>query len=189
MDLTAEEIRVLGCLIEKEAATPESYPLSTNALIAACNQKSNRSPVVQYDERTVDQALLSLRERELARVVRGGGQRVYKHRHVVDDAWGLDSADLAALAVLALRGPQTPGEVRSRAGRAHAFADLDEVDRVLEGLARREEPLVAQLHREPGQREIRYTHLLGAAAKDCADTKVSNWTGLGERQGLDFLNN
>src|SRR5690606_23673232 len=97
MELTPEEIRVLGCLVEKEATTPDNYPLSTNALVGACNQTTSRDPIVQYSERDVDQVMLSLREQGLARTVRGGGQRVHKHRHVLDEAWGLDGAELAVL--------------------------------------------------------------------------------------------
>ena len=136
MQLTAEEIRVLGCLIEKAATTPDQYPLSTNALVNACNQKSSREPVVNYSERVVTEALLLLRPAGLARTVTGGG-RVVKHRHVLDEVWGLDPRQLAVLAVLALRGPQTPGELRTRTERYVGFGSLTEVDDVLRSLAAR----------------------------------------------------
>ncbi len=160
MQLTDEEIRVLGCLIEKAATTPDQYPLSTNALVNACNQKSSREPVVDYSERVVTEALLLLRPAGLARTVTGGG-RVVKHRHVLDEAWGLDPRQLAVVAVLALRGPQTPGELRTRTERYVGFGSLAEVDDVLRSLAARPEPLVVDLGRGPGQSQNRWTHLLG----------------------------
>lgn len=150
---------MLGCLVEKERTTPEQYPLTTNALRNACNQKSNRDPVVDYLERTVDQAMLALRERKFARTVVGGG-RAAKHKHVLDEALGLDDAEIALLAVLALRGPQTPGELRGRTERLHAFDTPDDVVAVLERLADRPEPLAVLLARRPGQKEARWAHLL-----------------------------
>jgi len=163
MDLSPEEVRVLGCLVEKERTTPEQYPLTTNALRNACNQKSNRDPVVDYLERTVDQAMLSLRERGYARTVVGGG-RAAKHKHVLGEALGLDDAEVAVLAVLALRGPQTPGELRGRTERLHAFDTPDDVVAVLERLAGRGEPLAVALARRPGQKEARWAHLLEGEA-------------------------
>ncbi len=159
MELTPVQIRILGCLVEKQTTTPDNYPLTTNALVAACNQTSNRDPVVSLDERTVDAGMLELRTEGLARTVTGG--RANKHRHVLDEAWGLSPAELAVLAVLFLRGPQTPGELRQRTERMHGFDDLDAVESVLEGLARRPDPLVAQLDRVPGQKERRWAHLVG----------------------------
>ncbi|HEY8429308.1 MAG TPA: YceH family protein [Sandaracinaceae bacterium] len=161
MELSAEEIRVLGCLVEKEATTPDVYPLSTNALLLACNQRSSRDPVVAYDEGVVTQAMMSLRERGLARTARGDGSRVYKHAHLLREALALDGAELAVLSVLMLRGPQTAGELRTRTERQHAFSSLDEVEATLERLARRDPPFVRQLERRPGQKEARWTHLLG----------------------------
>lgn len=162
-DLTVEELRVLGCLIEKEHTTPEQYPLSLNALVAACNQSSNRTPVVDYDEDTVTAAVGLLRERHLVRVVLpGSGSRATKYRHVVDEAWGLTPAECAVLAVLTLRGPQTVNELRVRTERYRGLDALGGVEEVLVRLATRyDEPYVADLGRQPGQREERWTHCLG----------------------------
>jgi uncharacterized protein YceH (UPF0502 family) len=159
MDLSAAEIRVLGCLIEKERTTPDQYPLTTNSLRLACNQKSNREPVVDYDERTVDQAMLALRERRLARTVVGGG-RTSKHKQVLGETWGLDAEEQAVLAVLALRGPQTVGELRIRTERMVELPSLQAVERVLDRLAARPEPLVANMGRRAGQKEERWAHLM-----------------------------
>jgi hypothetical protein len=162
MELTPQEIRVLGCLAEKEATTPDTYPLSTNGLLLACNQRSSRDPVVHYDEDEVTRTLVALRERELVRTSREGG-RVYKHAHLLRKALGLDGAELAVLSVLFLRGPQTSGELRTRTERQHAFAAVDDVEEVLQRLARREPALTAQLERRSGQKEPRWAHLLGSA--------------------------
>ena len=158
---TAEQCRVLGCLVEKEATVPDSYPLTLNALRAACNQTSNRDPVVDYDERAVTDALTALKERRVARFVHPShGERATKYRHVLDEAWGLAPGELAVLAVLVLRGPQTPGELRARTerypGGSEARATLDALD----ALAGRDEPLVVELPRQPGQKEQRWAHLL-----------------------------
>jgi uncharacterized protein YceH (UPF0502 family) len=162
MELTAEQVRVLGCLIEKERTTPDQYPLSTNALVAACNQRSSREPVVSYDDRAVDQAMLELRQLGLARTVRPTGTRGHKHRHVLDEAWHLDDEELAVLAVLMLRGAQTPGELRTRTER---YIDLDmaAVEEVLARLAERELPLAANLGRRPGQSQDRWMHVLSGS--------------------------
>jgi uncharacterized protein YceH (UPF0502 family) len=160
MELTPQEIRVLGCLAEKEATTPDTYPLSTNALLLACNQRSSRDPVVAYDEDEVTRTLVGLREREFVRTSREGG-RVYKHAHLIRPRLGIDDAELALLSVLFLRGPQTPGELRTRTERQHAFATVEDVEQVLSGLARRDPPLTTQLERRPGQKESRWAHLLG----------------------------
>lgn len=159
MELDAVQIRILGCLIEKQKTTPDNYPLSTNALVNACNQSSNRDPVVSYDQRTVDSTMLELRTEGLARTVTGG--RANKHRHVLDEAWGLTDAEAAVLAVLFLRGPQTVGELRTRTERMHDFTDLEAVERTLGALAARPEPFVVHLERQPGQKERRWAHLLG----------------------------
>ncbi len=156
LPLTAEECRVLGSLIEKAATTPEQYPLSSNGLRTACNQKTARDPVVAYDERLVDATVLSLRDKGLARTIRGAGQRVFKHKHCVGEAWGLDPSQLAVLGVLLLRGPQSAGELRTRTERAHGFATTDGVDAVLDDLARRDPPLVRRVGRGPGQKEDRW---------------------------------
>lgn len=161
-DLTAAEIRVLGCLVEKESTTPDNYPLTLNSLRLACNQSSSRDPVVDYDEHTIEQALRSLRERGLTRTVHSTSNRGAKYRHVLPDELGLGPAELAALAVLLLRGPQTVGEVKGRTGRMRAFGSTDEVEMVLDTLAGR--GLAARLERQPGQKDVRWVHLLGDAA-------------------------
>ncbi len=160
MELTPEEVRVLGVLIEKEATTPDQYPLSTNALTTACNQKSSRDPVVDYDHRTVSDTMLLLRPAGLARTVISG--RTEKHRHVLDEAWRLGPAELAVLAVLMLRGPQSAGELRTRTERAHGFDSPDAVEAVLQQLAAADQPYVRNLGRASGQSQDRWTHLLGA---------------------------
>jgi uncharacterized protein len=159
--LTPEEIRVVGCLAEKQLTTPDNYPLTQNALVSACNQSSNRHPVVSYDDNTVRLTLNSLRTKQLARIVHIPGSRAPKHRHVLDEAFELDRGELALMAVLALRGPQTTGELRARTERMHDFAGPSEVEETLERLAERPEPLVVRLERQPGQKEARYAHLLG----------------------------
>ena len=158
--LTSEEVRVLGALMEKEATTPEYYPLTLNALVTACNQTSNRDPVVSYDGDTVIEALDHLRELKLIRVVHPSTGRATKYRHVLDEAIGLERAQLAVLTVLMLRGPQTLGELRTRTERMHPFESTADVETVLDDLARREPALVVRLERQPGQKEARSAHLL-----------------------------
>jgi len=160
MDLNAEEQRVLGALIEKSLTRPDDYPLTLNALVAACNQTTNRDPVVHYDELTVERALAGLREQELARRGVYAGSRVPKHRHSADETLTLNEAELAVLSVLLLRGPQTPGELKVRTERAHVFVTLAELDATIDALASRTEPLVERLDRQPGQKEARIRHLL-----------------------------
>ncbi|MBY5162753.1 YceH family protein [Salsipaludibacter albus] len=160
-DLSPIEVRVLGCLVEKEATTPASYPLTLNALRNACNQTSSRDPVMDVTEQEVQSALLSLRDRRLARPVRNPGDRVTKFRHAVPDELELDDAQTAVLSVLALRGAQTPGELRTRTGRQHDFATVEEVGDVLAGLSTRSPALARELARGPGQKESRWLHLLG----------------------------
>lgn len=163
--LSAEEVRVLGCLVEKQLATPDYYPMTVNGVAVACNQASNRNPVVSYGEDTVREALDGLRAQHLARVVHQPGQRAPKHRHVLDEAFGADAAEAAVLAVLMLRGPQTVAELHRRTERMHAFASTDEVEAALERLTRRMSlPLVVRLDRQPGQKEARWAHLLAGAA-------------------------
>jgi uncharacterized protein YceH (UPF0502 family) len=157
MDLSAPEIRVVGCLIEKQRTTPDAYPLSVNALRLACNQSTNRDPVVDYDEETIRVALARLRRIGWTRLA--GAGRASKYRHLVDDALGLDDAELSLLCVLALRGEQTPGELKQRTERLHHFADLDAISAGLERLIARE--LAVRHERRPGQKEDRYTHTLG----------------------------
>jgi uncharacterized protein YceH (UPF0502 family) len=155
----AVEIRVLGCLIEKQRTTPDVYPLSLNSLRLACNQATNREPVVDYDEQTVVEGLRRLALRGWTRLASGAGARARKYRHLLDDAFGLDDAEVALLGVLMLRGPQTPGELKQRGQRLHDFASLGEVQETLDRLVERE--IVARHGRLPGQKEDRYEQLLG----------------------------
>lgn len=178
MDLTEPEVRVLGALVEKAHTTPEQYPLTTNALVAACNQRTSRHPVTDYDERTVDGAMQELRQRGLARTVRGSGMRTYKHRHVADEALGLEPGELAVLAVLALRGPQTPGELRARTER---FGTGGDVEPALAALAGRSEPLAVNLGRAPGQSQDRWAHLLSGS--EAARTATSEPIGASTAPG------
>jgi uncharacterized protein YceH (UPF0502 family) len=155
------EIRVLGSLVEKAITTPDYYPLSLNALVNACNQSSNREPVVEYGEPTVLRALEGLRNQKLVFVFEGAASRVVKYGQKLADTLGLSPAETAALCVLMLRGPQTTGEIRGRSGRLHEFASLDEVESTLQTLATRSpQPLVVRLPRQTGFKESRYAHLL-----------------------------
>lgn len=158
MELTFAEGRVLGCLVEKQLLTPQGYPLTDNALVAACNQTTSREPIVRYDVPTVRLAVRSLREAGLVRT--RAGERADKHEHRLREALDLSPGEVALLAVLLLRGPQTSGELRARAERMHAFATTEEVERVLDGLADRTEPLVRRLERQPGRKEARYVDAL-----------------------------
>jgi uncharacterized protein YceH (UPF0502 family) len=158
--LSETEVRVLGSLVEKQLTTPEYYPLTINALVAACNQKSNRDPVVSYDESTVVGALDSLREKNLVYTFHGSTSRVVKYKHMLPNVFELDGAEVAVIAVLMLRGPQTVGEIRGRTDRLHEFSGLGEVQEALDKLAQREEPLVVRLERQVGQKDARYAHLL-----------------------------
>ena len=166
LGLSAEEARVLGCLLEKEATTPDNYPLTQNSLRLACNQSSSRDPVVAYDDATVSAALQRLRERQLIRIVYSPSNRATKYRHVLDEALGLAGGEAAVIALLLLRGPQTPGELRTRGERLAGFADVDTVEAALDALARRDPPLVQRLERRPGQKEVRYAQLLAAPAAE-----------------------
>ena len=159
MEPDSAEIRVLGCLIEKQRTTPDAYPLSLNALRLACNQSTNRDPVVAYEEKTVSEALRRLALRGWTRLASGAGSRARKYRHLLPEALDLDPAELSLLAVLMLRGPQTPGELKQRSERLHAFARLGEVQETLGRLVDRE--LVSRQQRQPGQKEERYEQLLG----------------------------
>lgn len=161
-ELNAVETRILGCLLEKERITPENYPLSLHSLTAACNQSTNREPVVSYDEKTVEAGVNSLRERKLATAISGAGLRVQKYRHRLLEHFNLDEADTALISVLLLRGPQTPGELRTRTERMHAFDNLDAVTACLEELGKGQAPLVRLLSPRPGQKEKRYIQLLSA---------------------------
>jgi uncharacterized protein YceH (UPF0502 family) len=158
VDLTAAEIRVLGCLLEKQRTTPDYYPLTLNALRAACNQSTNRDPVVAYDESTIRDAITRLNRRRWARLSSGAGSRTSKYRHLLEEELTSQPDELAVLCVLMLRGPQTPGELKGRTERLHPFADLAAVHETLDELIARD--LVAQLPRRPGQKEERYAHRL-----------------------------
>jgi uncharacterized protein len=162
VDLSAAELRVLGCLIEKQRTTPDVYPLSLNALRTACNQSTNRDPVVDYDEPTIRSALDELGRRGWTRLASGPGSRAAKFRHLLPDALGLSDPEISLLTVLMLRGAQTPGELKQRADRLHRFGSLGEVESTLQELIGRE--LVARLPRRPGQKEERYAQLLGGDA-------------------------
>ena len=156
-----EEVRVMGALIEKEITTPDNYPLSLNSLTNACNQKSNRDPVVKFDETTVTKALERLRSKGLSRRVTGADLRVPKYYHTFDKKFGLQRRQLTVLCVLMLRGAQTVGELRSRSSRLFDFDNLEEVESVLNELSSRvNDPLVIKLPRQPGTKEARYLHLL-----------------------------
>ena len=158
--LTAEQARVLGALMEKEATTPEYYPLSLNALVNACNQRSNREPVMQLDEDAVRQAVHGLQNAGLAGPARGADGRVTKYEHFIGEAFNLSRAETALLCVLLLRGPQTPGELRGRTERMHAFTEIGDVVGGLQKLIDREPSMAAILPRQPGTKESRYAHLL-----------------------------
>ncbi len=166
--LSLVEIRVLGCLVEKELATPEYYPMTLNALVNACNQKSNRAPVVSFDEETVAGALESLRPLGLATQSAEGG-RAAKFCHNLYGKFRLDNAEMAVLSELLLRGPQTGGELRQRASRMHPLDSLDQVDAVLDELMEREDPLVIKLPRQSGRKEHRHAQLLSGEPEieDC----------------------
>ena len=159
MEPDAIEIRVVGCLIEKQRTTPDAYPLSLNALRLACNQATNRDPVVSYDEATVAEALRQLALRGWTRLASGAGSRARKYRHLLPEALGVDDAELSLLAVLMLRGTQTPGELKQRSERLHGFADLAAVESTLDGLIER--GYAVRHPRRPGQKEERYQQLLG----------------------------
>jgi len=176
MEFTAEELRVLGCLIEKQATTPDHYPLSTNALVMACNQKSNRDPVTDYSERTVMDAMLLVRQKGLARMNSSG--RTDKHRHILDEALGLDRDQLALLAVMMLRGPQSAGELKTRTERyptsqGTGFESTDDIEAVLARLAEGADPFVANIGRASGQSQDRWAHLLGDVVPDVHDVHAA----------------
>jgi len=157
--LDAEEIRVLGALMEKARVTPEYYPMTLNGLTAACNQKTSRNPVVNYDEQTVTLILDRLKRKGLVATATGGGSRVVKYKHNIALHYQFTPDELAILCLLFLRGPLTPGEINNNAGRLYEFDDISEVQSVLEKLAAAEMPVVVQLAKQPGQKEARYAHL------------------------------
>jgi len=171
MDLDAVEVRVLGCLIEKQRTTPDAYPLSLNALRLACNQSTNRDPVVAYDEETIRGALHRLGRRRFTRLTSGHSSRAAKYRHLLDDELRLDREEQAVLAVLMLRGPQTPGELKQRTERMQPFSTIEELNEVLTRLIDRE--MVAQLARRPGQKEERFAHRLSEDSDDAGEMAVA----------------
>ncbi len=158
--LTPEEIRVLGVLIEKSKTTPDYYPMTLNGITVACNQKTSRNPITEYDEATVVIALDELKKKGLSATVTGAGSRAVKYRHTLAVKYPLDLAETAVMGLLFLRGPQTVGELKTNAGRMYEFENLEEVQKVLETLAGYETPFVIQLPRKAGQKEARYMHLL-----------------------------
>jgi uncharacterized protein len=181
--ITEAEVRVLGSLIEKDITTPEYYPMSLNALVNACNQKTNRDPVMQLDEDAVRDALDGLQQQRLAGPARGADSRVTKYEQRLQEVFNFTRAETAVLCVLLLRGPQTPGELRGRTERLHRFETLDDVQSALQKLMQREPPLAKVLPRQPGTKESRYAHLLAgdvfetemppqvAASRNAADTE------------------
>ena len=192
MELSAVETRVLGCLIEKERTTPENYPLSLNALISACNQLTNREPILTLGDREVEDALDSLRQKKFATVIFGAGSRVQKYRHTLAEVYNFSPQEYALLCVLLLRGPQTAGELRGRAERMAPFAALADAENVLNTMAEGDEPLVRLLPARPGQKERRYVQLLSgepaepAASAEPATLTTSAPASVGR---LDFLEN
>ncbi|UJR54325.1 YceH family protein [Dickeya zeae] len=177
--LTPREARIIGCLLEKQVTTPEQYPMSLNGLTAACNQKTNREPVMDLSESEVQQTLDLLVKRHFLRTVSGFGNRVMKYEHrFCNSEFGdlkFSSAEVALVTTLLLRGAQTPGELRTRAARLHEFADMDEVENVLQHLQQREDgPFVVRLAREPGKRESRFMHLFSGEVDDAVSSSESD---------------
>ena len=158
--LNESEVRVLGSLVEKQLTTPEYYPLTLNALTAACNQKSNRDPVMSLGESEIQAAIDRMRDLNLVYLFYGSGSRTVKYKHMLPSVYELDPAGTAVMTVLMLRGPQTIGEIRDRTGRMFEFRDLNEVQSALDELTKRDEPLIVKLERQSGQKEARYAHLL-----------------------------
>jgi len=172
--LSAEEQRVLGALMEKAKATPEYYPLTLNALVAACNQKTSRKPVVQYDDNTVITTLDTLRKKGLVSTVVGGSSRVTKYKHNFAVVYPVIPAEVTIICLLLLRGPQTPGELNTNSGRMYEFESLEEVQSFLDNLANADQPFVKQLPKRPGQKEARYMQLLGGTADPEEDDSVAD---------------
>ena len=172
--LTPVQVRILGCLIEKERTTPDNYPLTMNSLLSACNQTTNRYPVVTFTEATASNAVLNLRAENMLRIDYSRSGRADKYRHVLDQVLDVDDAEISILAVLMLRGPQTGAELRTRTDRLHPLSDQSEVEAVLARLAARPEPLVIRLAPMPGQKEARWAHLLaGEVAPDEAAAAIA----------------
>jgi uncharacterized protein len=185
--LNETEARVLGALLEKEITTPDYYPLSLNSLVNACNQKSNRDPVMNLDEESVRDALRTLHDNSLARSVSAADSRVTKYEHRLQEAFNFDRREAALFCELLLRGPQTPGELRTRAERMHRFDDLSEAQSALQRLMNREPPLVKVLARQPGTKESRYMHLLSGNATAAGSTAGREVPEALEREKMDGL--
>jgi uncharacterized protein YceH (UPF0502 family) len=186
LSLTENEVRVLGSLIEKDITTPEYYPLSLNALVNACNQKSNRDPVMQLGEDAVRDALAALQERRMAGPAGGADSRVTKYEHRLQEVFNFTRPEIAVLCVLLLRGPQTPGELRGRTERMHHFEALDDVQSALQKLMQRDPPLVKVLPRQPGTKESRWVHLMAGdvavpESQQSAGAAVNRTSDDGER--------
>ena len=189
--LTPIETRVLGSLIEKDITTPDYYPLSLNALVNACNQKNNRDPVMTLDESAVREALSSLQEQRMAGPASGADSRVTKYEHRLQEVFNFDRREIAVVCVLLLRGPQTPGELRSRTDRMYHFETLEDVVSTLDRLAQRDPPLVKVLARQPGTKESRYTHLFSGEPPEQIDLErtpsPASANGLGSSDRLSAL--
>jgi uncharacterized protein YceH (UPF0502 family) len=188
LELSPIETRVLGALLEKERTTPEYYPLSLNGLVVACNQTTNRDPIVSYDDRTVERGLDGLREKKLAMLVHTAGARVPKYRHTLLDIYNLDGREVALLCVLMMRGPQTLGELRSRTERMSGSMNLPEAEKYLEELTAGEDPLVRVIPARPGQKEKRYVQLLsGEPELESLTPPAAAGTPVSGRSRLDTL--
>jgi uncharacterized protein YceH (UPF0502 family) len=190
--ITETEGRVLGSLVEKQLTTPEYYPLTLNALTAACNQKSNREPVMSLGETEILAAIDSLRDKNLVYLFYGSTSRTVKYKHMLPNVFELDSAGVAVIALLLLRGPQTVGELRGRSDRLHEFSGLEEVQTTLDQLADRNEPLVLRLERQPGQKEARYAHLLSGEIDQAAiafESAAPRSGGSGSNERIEKLEN
>lgn len=173
--LNETEARIVGSLVEKQLTTPEYYPLTLNALTAACNQKSNRDPVMSLDESAILAAIDALRDKNLVYLFYGSGSRTVKYKHMLPNVFELEPPAVALMALLLLRGPQTVGELRGRADRLHQFSSLQEIQETLDEMADRSEPLVVKLERQPGQKEARYAHLLsGPVNAEAFQTRQSD---------------
>ena len=177
--LSAVDLRILGCLLEKERTTPDDYPLTANSIMRAANQSTSRDPVVSYDVQLIERTVAALKVSGLVRFVHSQSNRSTKFRHVLDEAWGLDGAELSLLGLLFLRGPQTVNELKTRSERWHEFGSPERVTQTLERLAGREVPLTVHLERQPGQKETRWAHLLGGPVDAAAWATTGSGSGAG----------
>lgn len=183
-NLSAEEQRVLGSLIEKSRTTPDYYPLSLNSLQSACNQKTSRSPIVDYDEELIIKTIDSLKKKGLVSTVTGGTSRVIKYKHNLGIVYPLVPSELSIICILLLRGPQTAGELNTNSGRLYEFESLEEVQNTLEKLRESEHPFIKMLERRPGQKEVRYVHLFGDVPEFDNSSAV-----IGSNPSLEILEN